>query len=228
MLLTRREMPVLIVNLIYVPTFLILALRQLNFEFVLYVGVILAVAGLILWKQRTVRFDLRILWGLTIWGLLHMAGGNLKVDGDVLYNLTLIPLLPAPYHVLRYDQVVHVFGFGAATLVCHHLLRPFLRKPIARQASLMFLIVLMGTGFGALNEIVEFLVVVSVPDTNVGGYENTVIDLICNTIGAVAAVAMIRWSERASTSVSIGGEPADQSVTSIVSVSDGGVAGSSS
>ena len=117
MRLTRREIPVLIVNLIYVPVFTVIALRSVNFEFVLYVGVILLVGGLIVWKQPVIRFDVPILWGLTVWGLMHLCGGNLRIDGDILYNVTLAEIVPAPYHILRYDQIVHTFGFGVATLV---------------------------------------------------------------------------------------------------------------
>lgn len=198
MLLTRREWPVLIFNLIYVPAFAAMSLRELNFEFLMYVGVVAAVAGIVLWKQRRIRFDLSILWGLTVWGLLHLAGGNLHIDGDVLYNHMLIELVPAPYHVLRYDQVVHVFGFAVATLVCHHLLRPYLRVGITGWRTLSMLIVLMGSGFGAINEVLEFVASVTVPETNVGGYENTSIDLVCNLIGGLLAVTWLAWRRRAS------------------------------
>lgn len=187
MLLTKRELPVLIVNLIYVPIFAVIALRGANYEFLLYVAVILIVGGWILWKQRKVRFDQTILWGLTIWGLLHMAGGNLRVGDGVLYGVALIPLVPR-FDILRYDQLVHVFGFGVATLVCHHLLRPYLRERIDRWGTLSFLIVLMGSGFGAVNEIIEFIAVLAMPETGVGGYENTLLDLVFNLIGGILAV----------------------------------------
>ncbi len=190
MLLTRREMPVLIVNLIYVPIFAAMALRDLNFEFVMYVGVILVIGALVLWKQRRVRFEPLILWGLTIWGMLHLAGGNIRVDGEVLYWLQLIPA------VLRYDQLVHAFGFGTATLVCHHLLRPYLRQDIANWRTLSFLIVLMGCGLGAMNEILEFTAVKCVEETNVGGYDNTMWDLVFNLIGATLAVAWLGLRRR--------------------------------
>jgi putative membrane protein len=196
MLITKREWPVVIVNLIYVPVFTAVALRNLNFEFLMYVGVVLIVGGLILWKQHAVRFDLPILWGLTIWGLMHLAGGNVRVGGEVLYNLVLVPLVSEPYNILRYDQVVHTFGFGVATLVCHHLVRPYLREGIDRWGTLSFLIVLMGSGFGAINEAIEFLAQVTVPETNVGGYENTALDLVCNLIGGVLAVTFLAWRRK--------------------------------
>ncbi len=195
MLLTRRELPILIVNLVYITVFTAVTVRELNFEFMLYVGVILIAAGWILWKQRTLRFDRSILWGLTIWGMLHLSGGNIPVGEGVLYGVELIPLVPR-YHILRYDQVVHVFGFGLATLVCHHLLRPHLRTGITRWGTLSFLIVLMSSGFGALNEMIEFAVVLIVPETGVGGYDNTMLDLVFNLIGGILAVSWLALRRR--------------------------------
>lgn len=192
MLLTQREIPVLIVNLIYIPAFTLIALRDLNFEFLLYVGVVLVVGALVVWKQRKVRFDLTILWGLTLWGLLHMVGGNIQVGGDVLYGLQLIPV------VLRYDQFVHAFGFGTAALVCYHLLQPYLQKDVERW-TVFVLVMLMGSGLGAINEIIEFIAVKTMKDTHVGGYDNTLWDLIFNLIGGVFAVGWLtvrKWRRR--------------------------------
>lgn len=189
MLLTRRELPVLIVNLIYLPVFAVVALRRLNFEFVMYVGVVVLVGALVVWKQRKVKFDLPTLWGLTLWGLLHMAGGNIRVGGNVLYGLQLIPV------VLRYDQFVHAFGFGMAAVVCYHLLQPYLRQDV-EQWTVFVLVILMGSGLGAVNEIIEFIAVKTFPETNVGGYENTLWDLIFNLIGGVLAVGWLGTRNR--------------------------------
>ncbi len=45
-------------------------------------------------------------------------------------------------------------------------------------------------GLGAVNEMVEFTAVLIVPDTNVGGYSNTALDLVFNAIGAVSAMLL--------------------------------------
>ena len=196
MLLTKREWPILVVNLIYIPAFAIVAASELNLEFLLYIGVVVVAGGLVVWKQRDVKFGPPILWGLTLWGLMHLSGGNIHIDGDVLYNLTLLPLVPEPYFVLRYDQVVHTFGFGVATLVCYHVLKPHLRPEMAHRRAVWILVVLMGAGVGALNEVVEFAAVVAVPDTNVGGYTNTAVDLVCNLIGGLIATGWLVMTTR--------------------------------
>lgn len=195
MLLTKRERPVLIINLLNVSIFTVVALGRSNVEFLLYIGVILVVMAWILVKQRSVQFDLAILWGLTIWGMMHLAGGNLRVSGDSLYSLELLPLMPR-LSILRYDQVVHMFGFGVATLVCYHLLKPYLRAGINRTRTLLGLVALMGCGIGAINEIIEFVVVQIVPETGVGGYENTMLDLIFNLLGGILAIVWIALGQR--------------------------------
>ncbi len=197
MLLKKGELPVLAVNAIYMPLFTVIALRRGSAEFLLYAGIILVLAALIVWKQRSIRFDLHILWGLSVWGFMHMAGGNIPVgDGDrVLYSVELIRIYPH-LHILRFDQVVHAFGFGVATLACYHLLRPFLNPDVTRWGVLAFLVILMGSGLGALNEIVEFLAVLCMPETGVGGYENTLCDLVFNLIGSLIAVAFLTRRRR--------------------------------
>lgn len=195
MLVSRRDVPILAVNLVYFPFFSALAVSRSNYEFMLYAGVILVVAITIISVQQRVRFSGTILWGLTFWGLLHMAGGNLRVGDDVLYGLVLVPILPA-YEILRYDHFVHLFGFAVATLICHHLLRPYLRERIEHWCLLSILIVLMGSGVGAINEIIEYLAVKTMPRTGVGGYDNTLLDMVFNLIGGLLAVFMLSLRNR--------------------------------
>ena len=183
----RRELPVIVVNVIYITCFTFIALGNANYEFVMYAGVVLALFGWILYKQETVRFDRTILWGLTGWGLMHMAGGNVRINGEILYGLQLISVY------LRYDQLVHAFGFAIATLVCFHLLRPYLRDDLAKWWPLAILVILMGLGLGAVNELVEFVAVRNIPETNVGGYDNTLWDLVFDLIGAVLAVILLTY-----------------------------------
>jgi hypothetical protein len=124
----RRDLPVVLFSLVYISFFTYLALRRANYEFVLYAAVVIVLALWIIVKQPVVQFEPLILWGLSAWGLLHMAGGNLSVGDDVLYNVQLVP------RYLRFDQFVHALGFGTATLVCHNILRPHLREKSSRQS----------------------------------------------------------------------------------------------
>jgi len=192
MRLTRKERIIVGANGVYIPIFTALAWSRGNDEFLLYVAVIIVILGLLVWQQPRLKFDATVLWGLTVWGLMHMAGGNIRVGDGVLYEVILLPLVPS-LSILRYDQVVHAFGFGVATLVCFHMLKPYLREGVGKPVALMFLVVMMGSGLGALNEILEFVAVLTMPETNVGGYENTALDLCSNLLGGtIAAVVFLR------------------------------------
>lgn len=87
---------------------------------------------------------------------------------------------------LRFDKVVHAFGFGFATLACYDLLRPSYAGSDRGAAAFAGL---AGLGLGALNEMVEFLIARYSESSNVGGFTNTGWDLVFNTIGAVVAAA---------------------------------------
>jgi hypothetical protein len=76
------------------------------------------------------------------------------------------------------------------------LLRPLLKTGVSKWWSLSIIVVAAGLGAGALNEIIEFLATVLVPETNVGGYINTALDLVSNLVGATIAMVVIRWKEK--------------------------------
>jgi hypothetical protein len=154
--------------------------------------------------HRRVDFSRGVLWALSLWGLAHMAGGLLPVptswaiDGaqPVLYSLWIIP------DRLKYDQVVHAYGFGTTTLVCWHGLQFILRTQTGRRRvrptpGMLTLCAASGMGFGACNEVVEFVAKLLIRNTNVGGYENTGWDLVSNLVGVIAGSAII-WYRHSS------------------------------
>ncbi len=127
------------------------------------------------------------LWGLALWATGHMAGGTIQLGGGrVLYNAWLLP-----HHALRYDQAVHVVGFGFATLVCAQALARWL-APNASRFGVGVITVMAGLGVGAVNEIFEFFTTLLIDNTNVGGYQNTGWDLVADLVGAIVAAAY--WS----------------------------------
>ncbi|GHT34458.1 hypothetical protein FACS189427_01810 [Planctomycetales bacterium] len=139
-----------------------------------------------LFSFRKVRYPFVCLVGLVIWALMHLAGGGIRIGDDVLYALILIPI-SNEYSILRYDQIVHAWGFGVSTLIMYHLLARFLAPKDMKRFSIGLIVIMSGVGLGALNENVEFLLVVLLPQTGVGGYINTSLDLCFNLFGAVAA-----------------------------------------
>ena len=145
---------------------------------------VLIVLLIVLVCRLEVRFGLgaATLWGLSVWGLGHMAGGIVPLGDDrTLYNAVL------GIDLLHFDRLVHAFGFGFATLACGKVLRHWLPGQRIGTAGQAVLVVLAGLGVGALNEIVEFAATLLLPDTNVGGYVNTGWDLVFDLSGGCVA-----------------------------------------
>jgi len=184
--------PLAALLLALVPFTVFFMYRQ-NYEFLLYVGVIVFFLVVVALTNGRVRYPMLLLWGLVVWAIMHMCGGGIPVGEGVLYGVMLVPLSET-IPVIRYDQVVHVFGFGVSTLLMYHLLRPLLRNDIRHFAALSIVVAMAGLGTGALNEIVEFIATLAVPETGVGGYMNTSLDLVANLVGAVLAVILLRLS----------------------------------
>ncbi len=187
----REHVILLIINLALIIGFGAAFLVRLNYEFIIYVGVIILFLTLIGLSIKKVEYTLGSLVGLTVWSALHLAGGGIPVGKGRLYDTILIPMSKA-YPIFRYDQLVHIFGFGAATLVMYSLLRRPLKDKSRNPIALSVVVIMAGLGAGALNEILEFVVSVVVPASGVGGYLNTSLDLCANLIGAVLGMLYIR------------------------------------
>ena len=159
-----------------------------NTEFIFYFLVMVIIRTLTMLIHSRVRFPIVILWALSIWGLLHMMGGMyvLRKTNDVLYNFWIVP------DILRYDQLIHAYGFGVATWACWICLKA-MQPELAPTTGSLALTLLAGLGLGAVNETVEFFVTLVLPSTNVGDYTNTGWDLVFNLIGGVIALTFIRW-----------------------------------
>ncbi|NNE85714.1 MAG: DUF2238 domain-containing protein [Alphaproteobacteria bacterium] len=198
MRLKRSELAVLIFTLTYVVVFGSVFIAAGNSEFIWYVITLVIFLGLIAATQRVAQFPAFILWGLAIWGLAHMAGGGVTVGEGVLYSYMVVPLTPASeLAILKYDQIVHFFGFGVATLVLWHILRR--NFPMLDGTKTIYAFAILGSmGLGALNELIEFTAVLAFPNTNVGGYINTALDLVFNTLGAITAAILASFLSSAS------------------------------
>lgn len=163
--------------------------QALDYEFLGYLVVLILGFLIVFLTIEKTRFPYHILWGLSLWGLLHMAGGSVPVGDGVLYGYLILPIFDGggEFVMFKMDQFIHMLGFGVTTLVMLRLLR---NAGFAGGHEVLAAItaVIAAMGLGALNETIEFLAVVFVPDTGVGGYFNTSLDLIFNMLGATLAV----------------------------------------
>lgn len=179
-------------TLFYVGSFGVYYLSTGNYEFMWYVLVLVFFMVFIGGTLKVSRLPVYLLWLLSLWGLLHMAGGGIKINGEVLYAKVLIPFITlGELSILKYDQLVHAYGFGVAAIVLYVLLSRSIRDALT-PFWFGVVVVLGAMGLGVINELVEFVAVLLVPN-GVGGYFNTLLDLVFNTIGAVTAVSTLHF-----------------------------------
>lgn len=166
----------------YLAVFLVYGLAVSSDVVVPYIVLIVGLVVLVCRLERQSSLGIGVMWGLAVWGCAHLAGGVIPLDGDrTLYNAIV------GIDLIRFDRLVHAFGFGYATLVCGKVMRRWI--PAGRLAfGPATMIVFAGLGVGALNEILEFIATLVLPDTNVGGYVNTGWDLVFDLAGGIVAV----------------------------------------
>jgi len=153
---TNAERSVISFTLIYLLSATLFSWRLQNWEFIFYVFVVLIIGLLVMNIHKRVQFSTGILWCLSAWGLMHMMGGLIAIplswphEGDhaVLYSLWLIP------DYLKYDQIIHGYGFGVGTWACWQALSPIVVSS-KEHLSEIILAVLAANGLGAANEIIE-------------------------------------------------------------------------
>ena len=191
-MLTKHHWYIIAFSTLYLLAGGIYFLRDINNEFVIYVAVIVAIFIGVFTTLRHTKFPLWMLWLLSLWGLMHVAGGAVQVDGGVLFAYKIYPFLDwgGDFYILKYDQVVHAYLYGLVGLMAHHTLRIPLQ--VKEHTFLVGLAAAMiSLGISGLNEIMEFLIAVTLEENGVGGYENAMLDLIFNFSGAVLALGIL-------------------------------------
>lgn len=191
-----QHWPLIVFTLSYLGAAVLGAVITGNQEFVFYIAVMFILIAIVTSIHLRTGLSTAALWSLSIWGMVHMAGGLVPVpetwpiNGDirVLYSLWIIP------GYCKFDHAVHAYGFWITTCIIWSILRSTVRHNgdiLKPTPGLMLLCAAASLGFGAVNEVVEFFATLLVPQTNVGGYINTGWDLVANTIGASGAAILI-------------------------------------
>jgi hypothetical protein len=179
---------------LYFSSAMLLAGRHGNYEFLFYGAVVLSLMLLVAFMDSRVKFSPLVLWGLALWGCVHLAGGLMPIPpglaepggSPVLYNMRIHPLTP------KFDQIVHAYGFGMSTLAAYEALCSRFKTLLPIDTAMVFTLFLIALGLGAFNEIIEFTAVLIMPETNVGGYRNTGWDMVSNAVGSVLAILWLR------------------------------------
>ena len=167
----------------YLIFFTILALLNKNYEFLYYAIVMSSILFIIILYHKKIHLSPHIIAGLTIVGALHIFGGNIYLNGTRLYDIWLIP------NLLKYDHLVHFIGTFTVTFVMYSLLYPHLDKKLEHNRILLsILLILIASGVGAFNEVLELGAVIYLNAAKqVGGYFNNAFDLLFNLLGSISA-----------------------------------------
>ncbi len=191
----NRQPRLIAFSAFYLGVALLAVIQTRNTEFAFYLVSLAVIIAAVLWLDRRIQFSPAVMWCLSIWAALHLAGGLMPLppgwpyDGDhaVWYSGWIIP------GILKYDHLVHAFGFGTAAVAALQGMRPssvrYTRPSLGQAISAS----LVGCGLGSVNEILEFIATRISPETNVGGYENTAFDLVSNLVGTVLAMAVVKF-----------------------------------
>lgn len=187
---SRSEKAVLAFTALYTAAFAVFYIRDSNIEFIAYVGVIVFIFALLYGTLDKTRIPTSILAGISLWGLLHMLGGSVQTADGVLYAWKIYPFFDGggELYILKFDQVVHAYLYAVIALLFLHLLRNYFANRHS-QILIAFIAIMASLGVSAVNEMIELVAVLAVPDNGVGGYFNTALDIVFNFGGALLAVA---------------------------------------
>ncbi len=200
----------LIFTLAYLLPFALYFISKKDGEFIWYMLIVIGLFILVIATLPISQFTKGIVWVLSVWGLLHLAGGSVPVGDGVLYGYQLIPLYTGEgeMRLLKYDQLVHGFGFGVCAFIIFHFLKRYTYNPYRFG---VYLITILGAiGLGAINEIIEFISVLMFPGNGVGGYVNNALDLVFNTLGATIAILCVWIKNRKKSGLEFTGDPLEQ------------------
>jgi len=161
-----------------------------NVEFIIYVGVIIAIFAGTLAFHKIVKFPVWMLWMLSVWGLMHVLGGAVAIGDHVLFAHQIYPFLDLgdEFYILKYDQVVHGYLYGLVAVMSYYAVKQSF-SIISGSLMLATVAVLVSVGISGLNEIMEFLISLFMVN-GVGGYNNTMLDMCFNLTGAIAAIIL--------------------------------------
>jgi len=132
--------------------------------------------------------------------LFHIIGLYQIIPYNQDYTGTLYGAPQLNYH---YDIIPHSIGFGLIAIAVCSIFYPYFKKIFKTKKAILFFMIFFMLGFGALNEIIEYLGYVSFgygegfiefgdgdisPDA--GPWQNASIDLISNFFGALVSIAL--------------------------------------
>ncbi len=151
-------------------------------EFFIYASVIFAIIAVTWSKFRYLHVNLPLLIMIEFGILMHFAGAFLQVDGHRLYD--------SRFFEIRYDKYVHFVNAMIATFVTIYV---FSKRGFPQTNFMLFIAILSVLGLGGINEVIEFVVTLTVKHNGVGAYNNNMLDLVANLFGSITAIFSYKY-----------------------------------
>jgi uncharacterized membrane protein YjdF len=172
---------------LYLAFFALYSLLQGNYEFLYYGIAVFIIFALLVKYRKTLQLSLSSFVGLSLAQLIHILGGNISIHGTRLYDLWIVE------HIIRYDNFVHFVTTFILALVIYDMIKNYLHEKMHYNKLVLYLlIVLIVSGIGAFNEIIELGAVLFFnAGARVGDYFNNAFDLVFNFLGSSAGAAYI-------------------------------------
>lgn len=150
-------------------------------EFFIYALIIIILILIACYLLRNLHIPNRMLILLQIGILAHFAGGFVPIDGQRLYDAYIIGI--------GFDKYVHFYNSFVSAYLVNHLFKIF--SVSSGHPGFRNLVLLMCVlGGGAVVEIVEYLVLLTVDDVGVGDYHNNMRDMIANLSGCMTFITL--------------------------------------
>ena len=164
----------------YLLFFAIITFLRKNYEFLYYGGIVFIIFLLLVIYHKRLQLSFSNLLGLSIIQLIHMLGGNIYIHEVRLYDIWIIQ------NFFRYDNLVHFVATFILAIVIYDMIKHYLHEKMHYNKIVLFLfIVLIVSGIGAVNEVMELGAVVWFNAAQrVGDYFNNALDLLFNLLGA--------------------------------------------
>ena len=187
----KSNLLILLFNILYLILFAIHFIKVGNFEFIWYIFIMIILITIFILLHKKYNFTTLTLIGLSIWGIAHMFGGSLLLGEPRVYTRILFNLFTTGDTTLfRYDHLLHFYFYLVMTNVIYQITTHYI-KPNTNWKIIAVLIFFTSMGIGAFNELIEFMPVLFLNETGVGGYFNVAWDIAFNALGALIALIYI-------------------------------------
>lgn len=157
--------------------------REHLWEFFVYAVAILIVILFAWILTRQINFPSKLLFFAEIIILIHFAGGLIILNESRLYDNFILGI--------RFDKYAHIIQTFMGSFILYEL--HFKNLNLKWWIKDLQLIIMM-LGIGAVFEIIEYLITLTIDINGVGGYDNNMQDMISNFIGASVSILFIRIS----------------------------------